>query len=56
DLAILPLDELVGDLKKTSDDSDSQGGSDEEEAEAFNLLAKNFCKFFRKGNQFGRCS
>ncbi|GJV88886.1 UBN2 domain-containing protein [Tanacetum coccineum] len=84
DLATLPLDELIGNLKvyemvldndgigskitkekvkslalkakvtreQTSDDSDSQGGSDkdvdEEEAEAFNLIARNFCKFFRK--------
>ncbi|GKB79248.1 zf-CCHC domain-containing protein [Tanacetum coccineum] len=81
DLATLPLDELIGNLKvyemvldndgiaskttkekvkslalkskvtreQTSDDSDSQGGSDEEEeAEAFNLMARNFCKFFRK--------
>ncbi|GJW88622.1 reverse transcriptase domain-containing protein [Tanacetum coccineum] len=84
DLATLPLDELIGNLKvyemvldndgvgskttkekvkslalkakvtreQTSDDSDSQGGSDEyideEEAEAFNLLARNFRKFFRK--------
>ncbi|GJX98892.1 UBN2 domain-containing protein [Tanacetum coccineum] len=86
DLATLPLDELVGDLKvyemilendgvvsktttqdkvkylalkakvtreKTSDDSDSQDGSDEdvdeeEEAESFNLMARNFRKFFRK--------
>ncbi|GJS35291.1 retrovirus-related pol polyprotein from transposon TNT 1-94 [Tanacetum coccineum] len=45
--------------EQTSDDSDSQDGSDEdvdeeEEAEAFNLLARNFCKFFRKGNRFGR--
>ncbi|GJS03113.1 hypothetical protein Tco_0319621 [Tanacetum coccineum] len=43
--------------EQTSDDSDSQEGSDkdidEEEAEAFNLLARNFRKFFRKGNQFG---
>nr|GEY04716.1 copia protein [Tanacetum cinerariifolium] len=43
---------------QTSDDSDNQRGSDEdideEEAEAFNLLAKNICKFFRKSNQFGR--
>ncbi|GJV55172.1 zf-CCHC domain-containing protein [Tanacetum coccineum] len=91
DLATLPLDELIGNLKvyemvldndgvaskttkekvkslalkakvtkeQTSDDSDSQGGSDEdineeEEAEAFNLLARNFQKFFRKGNRFGR--
>ncbi|GKE66010.1 hypothetical protein Tco_1520171 [Tanacetum coccineum] len=41
--------------EQTSDDSDSQGGSDEdidkEEAEAFNLLARNFCKFFRKGEE-----
>ncbi|GKB83739.1 hypothetical protein Tco_0950634 [Tanacetum coccineum] len=86
DLATLPLDKLVGNLKvyemvldndgvaskttkekvkslalkakvtreQTSDDSDSQGGSDEdideEEAGAFNLLARNF----RKGNRFGR--
>ncbi|GJR40663.1 retrovirus-related pol polyprotein from transposon TNT 1-94 [Tanacetum coccineum] len=91
DLATLPLDELIGNLKvnemvldndggaskttketvkslslkakvtreQTSDDSDSQRGSDEdvdeeEEAEAFNLMAMNFCKFFRKGNRFGR--
>ncbi|GJT43175.1 retrovirus-related pol polyprotein from transposon TNT 1-94 [Tanacetum coccineum] len=45
--------------EQTSDDSNSQGGSDEdidegEEAEAFNLLARNFRKFFRKGNRFGR--
>nr|GEU35703.1 hypothetical protein [Tanacetum cinerariifolium] len=42
--------------EQTSDDSDSQGGIDdidEEEAEAFNFLARNFRKFFRKGNQFG---
>ncbi|GKC29348.1 hypothetical protein Tco_1036642 [Tanacetum coccineum] len=78
DLATLPLDELIGNLKvyetvldndgvaskttkekvkslaltakvirdQTSDDSNSQGGSnkdvDEEEAKAFNLLARNF--------------
>ncbi|GJR36266.1 hypothetical protein Tco_1211950 [Tanacetum coccineum] len=43
--------------EQTSDDSDSQEGSDEdidkEEAEAFNLLERNFRKFFRKGNRFG---
>ncbi|GKE89356.1 hypothetical protein Tco_1566831, partial [Tanacetum coccineum] len=80
DLATLPLDELIGNLKvyemaldndgvgskttkervkslalkakvtreETSDDSDNQEGSDEdideEEAEAFNLLARNFRK------------
>ncbi|GJR78510.1 DUF4219 domain-containing protein [Tanacetum coccineum] len=89
DLATLPLDELIENLKvyemvldnhgvgskttkekvkslalkakvtreQTSDDSDSQGGSDEDidekEVEAFNLLARNFRKFFRKGNWFG---
>nr|GEU98618.1 hypothetical protein [Tanacetum cinerariifolium] len=86
DLATLPLDELIGNIKvyemvlhndgvsskttkekvkslalknkvtreKTSDDSDSQDGSDEEEVEAFNLLARNFQKFFHTGNLFGR--
>ncbi|GKC21297.1 retrotransposon protein [Tanacetum coccineum] len=74
DLATLPLDELIGNLKvyemilendgvasktskgkvkslalkskvireKTSDDSDSQGKGDKDEAEEFNLMAKNF--------------
>ncbi|GJV17865.1 protein CHUP1, chloroplastic [Tanacetum coccineum] len=56
DLATLPLDVT---RDQTSDDSDSQGGSDEdvdeeEEAESFNFLARNFRKFFRKGNRFGR--
>ncbi|GJU47764.1 DUF4219 domain-containing protein [Tanacetum coccineum] len=44
--------------EQTSDDSDSQGGSDEyvdeEDSEAFNLMARNSRKFFRKGNLF-RC-
>ncbi|GJT53742.1 UBN2 domain-containing protein [Tanacetum coccineum] len=44
--------------EQTSDDSDSQDGSDEEldeeEAEAFNLLLRNIRKFFCKGNRFGR--
>nr|GEW84400.1 UBN2 domain-containing protein [Tanacetum cinerariifolium] len=39
--------------EQTSDDSDSQGGSDEEvdeeEAKSFNLIARIFRKFFRKG-------
>ncbi|GJS38220.1 hypothetical protein Tco_0563263 [Tanacetum coccineum] len=43
--------------EQTSDDSDSQGESDEdideEEVEAFNLLARNFRKFFHKDNRFG---
>ncbi|GJZ21386.1 retrovirus-related pol polyprotein from transposon TNT 1-94 [Tanacetum coccineum] len=42
--------------EQTSDDSISQGRSDEdideEEGKAFNLLARNFCKFFHKGNRF----
>ncbi|GJY77885.1 retrovirus-related pol polyprotein from transposon TNT 1-94, partial [Tanacetum coccineum] len=44
--------------EQTSDDSDSQDESDEEvdeeEAEAYNLLARDFHKFFHKGNRFGR--
>ncbi|GJY45704.1 hypothetical protein Tco_0434767 [Tanacetum coccineum] len=44
--------------EQTSDDIDSQDRSDEdvdeEEAEAFNLLARNLRKFFRKGNGFER--
>ncbi|GKC48660.1 retrovirus-related pol polyprotein from transposon TNT 1-94, partial [Tanacetum coccineum] len=44
--------------EQTSDDSDCQGGSDEdideEESEAFNLIVKNFHKFFHKNNRFGR--
>ncbi|GJY39464.1 zf-CCHC domain-containing protein [Tanacetum coccineum] len=45
--------------EKTSDDNDSQGGSDEyineeEEAKSFNLLTRNFRMFFRKSNRFGR--
>nr|GEX06694.1 zf-CCHC domain-containing protein/DUF4219 domain-containing protein/UBN2 domain-containing protein [Tanacetum cinerariifolium] len=44
--------------EQTSDDSDSQRGSDEvidkDEVEAFNLIARNFCKFFHKNNQFRR--
>ncbi|GKA31570.1 hypothetical protein Tco_0717875 [Tanacetum coccineum] len=44
--------------EQTSDDNDSKKGSDEDvhkdEAEAFNLMAINLRKFFRKGNRFGR--
>ncbi|GJW15224.1 zf-CCHC domain-containing protein [Tanacetum coccineum] len=43
--------------EQVSNDSDSQRLSDEdiyeEEAEAFNLMARNFRKFFHKGNRFG---
>ncbi|GKE22632.1 hypothetical protein Tco_1434144 [Tanacetum coccineum] len=43
--------------EQTSDDSDSQDGSDEDvdekEVEAFNLLARDFQKFICKGNRFG---
>nr|GFB03722.1 hypothetical protein [Tanacetum cinerariifolium] len=35
-------------------DNDNVAYIDEEEAEAFNLLARNFRKFFHKGNRFGR--
>ncbi|GJR25123.1 RNA-directed DNA polymerase, eukaryota [Tanacetum coccineum] len=42
--------------EQTSNDSNSQGGSDEyideDEAEAFNLMARNLRKFFCKGNRF----
>nr|GEW24071.1 hypothetical protein [Tanacetum cinerariifolium] len=45
--------------EQTSDDSDSQGRSDEdvdeEEAKAFNLMARNFQKFFRKGHFASEC-
>ncbi|GKC66025.1 zf-CCHC domain-containing protein, partial [Tanacetum coccineum] len=91
DLATLPLDELIGNLKvyelvldndgvaskttkekvkslalkpkitreQTSDDSDCQGESDEdvdeeEEAKEFNMMARNFHKFFHKGIRFER--
>ncbi|GJY63074.1 zf-CCHC domain-containing protein [Tanacetum coccineum] len=93
DMATLPLDELVGNLKvyemilendgiasktttkekvkslalkakvtreQTSDDSDSQGGIDEdvdeEEAKAFNLMARNFCHESSFGNKGGESS
>nr|GEW53515.1 hypothetical protein [Tanacetum cinerariifolium] len=44
--------------RQTSDESDCQDGSDEdtneeEKAKAFNLLGRNFCKFFRECNRFG---
>ncbi|GKB76498.1 hypothetical protein Tco_0943393 [Tanacetum coccineum] len=45
--------------EQTSDDNDSQGGSDEdideEEAVAFNLSARIFRKFFRKGYFASEC-
>ncbi|GKD39636.1 hypothetical protein Tco_1259843, partial [Tanacetum coccineum] len=54
DLATLPLDELIGNLKVYEIVLGSDEDIDEEEeAEAFNLLARNFCKFFHKGNRFG---
>ncbi|GJU74649.1 hypothetical protein Tco_1266054 [Tanacetum coccineum] len=44
--------------EQTSDDIDSQGGSDEdideEKVEPFNLMARSFREFFRKGSRFGR--
>ncbi|GKC43496.1 hypothetical protein Tco_1061218 [Tanacetum coccineum] len=61
-LDTLPLDELIGNLKvyEMVLDNDGVGSKttkekiDEEEAKAFNLMARNFQKFFRKGNRFGR--
>ncbi|GKB30556.1 hypothetical protein Tco_0869957 [Tanacetum coccineum] len=44
DLATLPIDKLI---------EGSGKDKDEEEAEEFNLMARNFQKFFRKGNRFG---
>nr|GEW55062.1 hypothetical protein [Tanacetum cinerariifolium] len=39
--------------EQTSDDSYSQGGSDEDIDEKEAKATRNFCKFFRKGNRFG---
>ena len=42
---------------QASDDSDDQDGGDEEDEmddEEYNLMAKNFRRFFRKGGNFGR--
>ncbi|GJX08613.1 hypothetical protein Tco_0196545 [Tanacetum coccineum] len=62
DLATLPLDELVGNKvykmilendgvvsKNITKEKVNDEDVDEEEAESFNLMAKNFCKFFGKG-------
>ncbi|GJZ08741.1 hypothetical protein Tco_0543024 [Tanacetum coccineum] len=46
DLATLPLDELIGKLNGGSD-------KDEDEVKEFSLMARNFQKFFYKGNRFG---
>nr|GEV87560.1 UBN2 domain-containing protein [Tanacetum cinerariifolium] len=61
DFATLPLDELVRILnvyemilKNDGDNGSDEDIDEEEEAEAFNLLARNFCKFFRKDNRFRR--
>ncbi|GJQ96304.1 retrovirus-related pol polyprotein from transposon TNT 1-94 [Tanacetum coccineum] len=60
DLDTLPLDDLIGNLKlkllgnKLVMIDGSDEDVDEEEADAFNLLARNFCKFFHKGNWFRR--
>nr|GEU55009.1 retrovirus-related Pol polyprotein from transposon TNT 1-94 [Tanacetum cinerariifolium] len=42
---------------QTSEDSDSQGGSNEyvDEAEAFKLMARNFRMFFPKGHFISKC-
>ncbi|GKE89953.1 hypothetical protein Tco_1567428 [Tanacetum coccineum] len=38
--------------EKLSDDSDSQGGGNEDEDEELNLITRNFQEFFRKGHRF----
>ncbi|GJQ97812.1 hypothetical protein Tco_0008951 [Tanacetum coccineum] len=62
DLATLPLDELIGNLKvyemvldndgvaskTTKENVNYEDVDEEEEAEAFNLMARNFRKFFHK--------
>ncbi|GKD76303.1 hypothetical protein Tco_1334585 [Tanacetum coccineum] len=54
-LVELPLDELIGNLKVYERVFENDDGSEEDDAEdvEFNLMAKNFKKFFRKGNRFG---
>ncbi|GJU16862.1 hypothetical protein Tco_1144828 [Tanacetum coccineum] len=69
DLATLPLDELVENLKvyemilenegvvsmtTAKEKADDEDVDEEAEAEAFNLMARNFRKFFHKDNRFGR--
>ncbi|GJX94584.1 protein CHUP1, chloroplastic [Tanacetum coccineum] len=62
DLATLPLDELIGNLKVYEMVLDDDGVASKttkekmkkKNSEAFNLMARNFRKFFRKGNRFGR--
>ncbi|GJZ50186.1 hypothetical protein Tco_0604376, partial [Tanacetum coccineum] len=58
DLDTLPFDELIRNLKvyEMVLDNDGVGSktTKKEEAEAFNLLARNFRKFFCKGNRFRR--
>ncbi|GJT86410.1 retrovirus-related pol polyprotein from transposon TNT 1-94 [Tanacetum coccineum] len=56
DLVELPLDELIGNLKfMKCNDSDSQNGSEDDDKDdnEFNLMARNFRKFFRNDNRFG---
>ncbi|GKA76279.1 hypothetical protein Tco_0782740 [Tanacetum coccineum] len=68
DLATLPLDKLIGNLKvyemvldndgitsKTTKEKVNGKDKDEEEAEEFNLMARNFQKFFRKGHFASEC-
>ncbi|GJR70942.1 protein CHUP1, chloroplastic [Tanacetum coccineum] len=70
DLDTLPLDDLIGNLKVHENGLDNDASlptllqkKNEEEAEAFNLLARNFHKgnrfgrgnqFFNNGNRFGK--
>nr|GEX41553.1 hypothetical protein [Tanacetum cinerariifolium] len=54
DLAELPLDELIGNLK-TSNDNVCQNRSDEDkDEEEFNSIVRNLWKLFKKGNRFER--
>ncbi|GJT50368.1 hypothetical protein Tco_0976525 [Tanacetum coccineum] len=57
DLATLPLDELIGNLKFYEMILENDGVASKttkENVKPFNLMAMNFRKFFRKGNQFGQ--
>ncbi|GJU78080.1 hypothetical protein Tco_1275150 [Tanacetum coccineum] len=68
-LATLPLDELIGNLKVYEIDLENDGvvskstkekvndeGEDNDEGEEFNLMARNFQKFFYKSNRFGHAN
>nr|GFB04466.1 hypothetical protein [Tanacetum cinerariifolium] len=54
ELATLPLDELVRNLIVYKMILENKDLDEEEEDEDFNLMARNFRKFFRKGCRFTR--